>query len=125
MKRGKNQMKKFLVGILFTMGLVLLSPSVSAESSISMYRMYNPNSGEHLYTRSVGERDNLKRYGWHYEGVAWQAPTSGSQFIACTTDITVNIFTPLMPEKEIRFRTQDGRTKVLRSIPITEQIEFL
>ncbi|HBM8832813.1 TPA: glycosyhydrolase, partial [Enterococcus faecium] len=71
-------MKKFLVGILFTMGLVLLSPSVSAESSISMYRMYNPNSGEHLYTRSVGERDNLKRYGWHYEGVAWQAPTSGT-----------------------------------------------
>lgn len=71
-------MKKFLVGVLFTMGLVLLSPSASAESSISMYRMYNPNSGEHLYTRSVGERDNLKRYGWHYEGIAWQAPTSGS-----------------------------------------------
>ena len=118
-------MKKFLVGILFTMGLVLLSPSVSAESSISMYRMYNPNSGEHLYTRSVGERDNLKRYGWHYEGVAWQAPTSGSPVYRLYNRYNGEHFTPLMPEKEIRFRTQDGRTKVLRSIPTTEQIEFL
>ena len=39
-----------------------------------MYRVYNPNSGEHFYTASASERDHLSRLGWKYEGVAWQAP---------------------------------------------------
>ena len=40
-----------------------------------MYRLYNPNSGEHFYTGSIQERDVLKAAGWHYEGIAWNAPT--------------------------------------------------
>ena len=40
-----------------------------------MYRLYNPNSGEHFYTGSVEERDMLIAAGWQYEGVAWNAPT--------------------------------------------------
>lgn len=39
-----------------------------------MYRMYNPNSGEHFYTGSELERDFLVEAGWHYEGIAWHAP---------------------------------------------------
>ena len=39
-----------------------------------MYRLYNPNSGEHFYTGSVEERDNLVEAGWQYEGIAWNAP---------------------------------------------------
>lgn len=39
-----------------------------------MYRLYNPNSGEHFYTGSEEERDNLASLGWQYEGVAWHAP---------------------------------------------------
>ena len=39
-----------------------------------MYRMYNPNSGEHFYTGSTEERDNLTAVGWHYEGIGWHAP---------------------------------------------------
>ena len=43
-----------------------------------MYRLYNPNSGEHFYTGSTEERDMLADAGWAYEGVAWNAPiTSG------------------------------------------------
>ena len=42
-----------------------------------MYRLYNPNSGEHFYTAVVGERDYLVKVGWIYEGVAWKAPVSG------------------------------------------------
>lgn len=38
-----------------------------------MYRLYNPNSGEHFYTANSAERDNLKRLGWSLEGVAWYA----------------------------------------------------
>ncbi|RBS81966.1 hypothetical protein EA78_02555 [Enterococcus faecium] len=49
----------------------------STVKTIPMYRMYNPNSGEHFYTQDTGERDNLRRIGWNYEGIGWQAPTSG------------------------------------------------
>ncbi len=41
-----------------------------------MYRLYNPNSGEHFYTGSEEERDSLVEAGWQYEGVAWNAPTN-------------------------------------------------
>ena len=39
-----------------------------------MYRLYNPNSGEHFYTGSMEERDMLVEAGWNYEGIAWNAP---------------------------------------------------
>lgn len=39
-----------------------------------MYRLYNPNSGEHFYTASARERDDVVRAGWNYEGVGWTAP---------------------------------------------------
>ncbi len=43
---------------------------------LSMYRLYNPNSGEHFYTSSNGEKNNLINLGWSYEGVGWYAPKS-------------------------------------------------
>lgn len=49
-----------------------------ATTSISLYRMYNPNSGEHFYTQLTSERDHLRSVGWRYEGIGWQSPTSGS-----------------------------------------------
>ena len=36
-----------------------------------MFRMYDPNSGEHFYTGSVEERENLVAAGWNYEGVGF------------------------------------------------------
>lgn len=45
-----------------------LSPQV-------MYRLYNPNSGEHFFTANAAERDSLAAIGWGYEGTAWTAPT--------------------------------------------------
>lgn len=44
------------------------------EGAIIMYRMYNPNSGEHLYTAAASERRTLIKVGWRYEGCAWYAP---------------------------------------------------
>ncbi|MGI6116893.1 MAG: transglutaminase domain-containing protein [Bilifractor sp.] len=43
-----------------------------------MYRLYNPNSGEHFFTSSTDEKNHLMGLGWQYEGVAWYAPKSGS-----------------------------------------------
>ena len=54
--------------------------SVSSEASAAtddMYRLYNPNSGEHFYTKNGAERDMLKQVGWKDEGVGWYAPTTG------------------------------------------------
>lgn len=44
----------------------------------AMYRLYNPNSGEHFYTAKVPERDSLKKVGWKYENIGWYAPIKGS-----------------------------------------------
>ncbi len=41
-----------------------------------MYRFYNPNNGEHFYTKSKVEAENLVSYGWNYEGIGWYAPTT-------------------------------------------------
>ncbi|MCI6082655.1 hypothetical protein MR798_01210, partial [bacterium] len=39
-----------------------------------MYRLYNPNSGEHFFTADVEEKDHLVDVGWDDEGIAWYAP---------------------------------------------------
>ncbi len=44
-----------------------------------MYRLYNPNSGEHFYTSSPVERDAVIAAGWDDEGEGWTAPTEGVQ----------------------------------------------
>ena len=40
----------------------------------AMYRLYNPNSGEHFFTASKEEYDSLGTLGWKQEGNAWIAP---------------------------------------------------
>ncbi|MBC9721901.1 MAG: glycosyhydrolase, partial [Lactobacillus sp.] len=59
----KMAMKGLVLGAMMV-GSFVIGQATFADSSIPMYRVYNPYSGEHLYTRSTGERDNLKRYGW-------------------------------------------------------------
>ena len=49
------------------------------DSGQVMYRLYNPNSGEHFYTASTVERDAVIAAGWNDEGIGWTAPTSGIQ----------------------------------------------
>ncbi|MGH1833336.1 trypsin-like peptidase domain-containing protein [Enterococcus gilvus] len=44
----------------------------------SIFRLYNPNSGEHFYTDNGTEVNSLKRAGWKDEGLGWFAPSSGS-----------------------------------------------
>ena len=43
----------------------------------AMYRLYNPNSGEHFYTASAVERNAVIDAGWNDEGIGWTAPTEG------------------------------------------------
>lgn len=43
-----------------------------------MYRLYNPNSGEHFYTSDENEKITLVNSKWKYEGVGWMAPTTSN-----------------------------------------------
>lgn len=47
------------------------------ENTQIMFRMYNPNSGEHFYTAVLRERNALIEAGWWYEGIGWLAASSG------------------------------------------------
>ena len=47
-----------------------------STENIPMFRLYNPNSGEHFYTGSAVERDSLILAGWDFEGIAWSTPIS-------------------------------------------------
>ena len=55
-------------------------PVLDEDSSIktAMYRLYNPNSGEHFYTANALEKDHLDEIGWDYEGIAWYAPDTST-----------------------------------------------
>ena len=50
----------------------------SLTPGIDMYRLYNPNSGEHFYTADSNERDFLVGVGWNYEGIGWKAPVKSN-----------------------------------------------
>ena len=48
------------------------------QAAGTMFRLYNPNSGEHFYTGSSEERNQLTEVGWDYEGTAWKAPATSN-----------------------------------------------
>lgn len=48
-----------------------------APSGSPMYRLYNPHSGEHLFTTDSNEYAVLPSHGWVQEGLAWTSPSSG------------------------------------------------
>lgn len=72
-------MKRFIKVGMLVLGMSLgLSLGSKAEAATNeMYRLYNPNSGEHFYTANTVERDKVKKAGWKYEGIGWNAPASG------------------------------------------------
>ncbi len=59
-------------------GTVTVPTTFTVSSAArQMFRLYNPNSGEHFYTASAYERDVVQAAGWTYEGPSWKAPASG------------------------------------------------
>lgn len=55
-----------------------LEPAKESVSPVPMYRLYNRYNGEHLYTSSASEAQNLVSLGWSGESVAWFTPSSGN-----------------------------------------------
>lgn len=54
--------------------LALMAFTPAQAQAADMYRLYNPNSGEHFYTASAVEREAVRSAGWNDEGYAWTAP---------------------------------------------------
>ncbi|MEI3377541.1 MAG: L,D-transpeptidase family protein [Coriobacteriales bacterium] len=48
------------------------------DTHTNMYRLYNPNSGEHFYTMSLHEATSVAEAGWQWEGIGWVAPLTGT-----------------------------------------------
>lgn len=67
-----------LVGSILAFSCSVLSlQSVLAETPI--YRLYNRQNHEHLYTRDKNEKNVLYQlHGWGYEGIGWYAPDGGA-----------------------------------------------
>lgn len=55
-----------------------LEPAKESVSPVPMYRLYNRYNGEHLFTSSASEAQNLVSLGWSGESVAWFTPSSGN-----------------------------------------------
>lgn len=47
--------------------------------TVNLYRVYNPNTGEHLFTQDVREKNYLAAIGWYDEGLAWVSPETSSE----------------------------------------------
>ena len=48
----------------------------TGTEAVTMYRLYNPNSGEHFYTKDESEKAGLVEKGWNDEGIGWIAPVT-------------------------------------------------
>ena len=71
------KVKYFAIAILVLSVLLSAAPAL-ADSGRNMYRLYNPNSGEHFYTANRYEAVDVFYAGWKWEGVGWVAPTTGA-----------------------------------------------
>ena len=63
--------KKIVVGMGLLLGIsgLALVGTASVEAS-QLYRAYNPNTGEHLYTQNKNEIPFAVAHGWRNEGNA-------------------------------------------------------
>ena len=48
------------------------------DGHVNMYRLYNPNSGEHFYTADIDEATSVASVGWRWEGIGWVAPAANN-----------------------------------------------
>lgn len=93
-------MKRILIALVIMGGMLsaIQIDILSASSSVPTYRVYNPNSGEHLFTPNKLESDQLSRIGWKAEGVSWY--TNGN-----TSNI--NVYRLYNPNSGDHFYTAD------------------
>lgn len=73
-----------------------------ADDPHVMHRLYNPNSGEHLYTADTVEKNAVVDAGWNYEGGGWVAPTTG--------DPVYRLYNPVAGEHHYTMSTNECKS---------------
>lgn len=73
----KKSFKYVLVVAAIFLGGFTFGQAKSVEAAV-LYRAYNPNTGEHLYTQNSNEIPSVVRAGWRDEGTAWESPDKGT-----------------------------------------------
>lgn len=80
-------MKKIILGTGLVLGIgtgLMVGTNAEAmsqppQTEKELYRVYNPNSGEHFFTENLDEYYWLTGQGWEPEDVAWNTPTEGEE----------------------------------------------
>lgn len=72
--KKKNLLKAALI---VGMGVGAFAVDSEAADAAQLYRAYNPNTGEHLYTANGNEIPFVVKNGWKDEGNAWEVPDKG------------------------------------------------
>lgn len=68
----KDAWNKYAMGDNNAQREVSKMPEIPSEEN-AVYRLYNPNDGQHMLTASHEEALNLQGLGWTYEGIAFYA----------------------------------------------------
>lgn len=101
------------VGRKLVAGLMTLALALTATLSIGavnakaedngqvMWRLYNPNSGEHFYTANGAERNNLISAGWNYEGAGFIASGSTPVYRMYNANVGDHHYTTNAAEKDM------------------------
>jgi|GEM_PF-3533725 len=78
--KGINKLPGIVIGLLFILTCFagIHVNAAAAGGGVNVFRLYNPNTGEHLYTTSNSEKTANAYAGWTYEGIGWVAPTKGA-----------------------------------------------
>lgn len=80
--------------------LAIFGFSTEVSADVPVYRLYNPNSGEHFYTIHMHEKVNCIRAGWRDEGIGWRAPETGDRvFRAYNPNAGDHHYTPHLSER--------------------------
>ena len=82
-KKKKNYGKAIVTLLAVAALAVSILPNIETASAselcIAVFRLYNPNSGDHHYTTNKSEKDTLVSYGWNYEGIGWGSATENGK----------------------------------------------
>ena len=73
----------------------------AADNGQEMWRLYNPNSGEHFYTANGAERNNLISAGWNYEGAGFIASGSTPVYRMYNANVGDHHYTTNSAEKDM------------------------
>ncbi|MGX2946257.1 MBG domain-containing protein [Enterococcus alishanensis] len=68
---GNNYAVTYGSGSLIVKEQTIPEPEPSDPDRLPLYRVYNKNNGEHLYTLSQSEAQGLIDKGWQDEGIGW------------------------------------------------------